>query len=59
MTTLAAPATLPMVLTEVEVTAADRLSTSFVRLTLAGAGLADVGVDGPLWDQRFKLVVPH
>jgi NADPH-dependent ferric siderophore reductase len=48
-----------MVLTEVEVTAADRPSTSFVRLTLAGAGLADVGVDGPLWDQRFKLVVPH
>lgn len=59
MTTLAAPASLPMVLTEVEVESVERLSTSFVRLTLRGAGLPDVGVAGPLWDQRFKLIVPH
>lgn len=44
--TVAAPSSLPMVLTEVEVTAVSRLSPSFVRVTLAGAGLGDVGVDG-------------
>lgn len=53
---------LPMVLTEVEVARVERLSTSFVRLELAGPGLADVGQPEPgaAWlDQRFKLVVPH
>ncbi|GGD08542.1 siderophore-interacting protein [Nocardioides daphniae] len=53
---------LPLVLTEVVVSSVERLSPSFVRLELAGDGLADVGqpVDGdPWWDQRFKLVVPH
>ncbi|MCD6640393.1 MAG: siderophore-interacting protein [Nocardioides sp.] len=49
---------LPMVLAEVTVSAVERLSPSFVRLVLAGEGLADIGVDGPWWDQRFKLVVP-
>ena len=49
---------LPMVLAEVEVVSAERLSPSFVRLVLGGEALVDVGVDGPLLDQRFKLVVP-
>lgn len=51
-------AVLPMVLAEVEVVSAERISPSFVRVVLGGDGLADVGVDGPLLDQRFKLVVP-
>ena len=49
---------LPMVLAEVEVVSAERISPSYVRLVLGGEALADVGVDGPLLDQRFKLVVP-
>ena len=51
-------AVLPMVLAEVEVVRVERLSPSFVRVVLGGDALADVGVDGPLYDQRFKLVVP-
>lgn len=51
---------LPMVLTEVEVVALERLSPAFLRITLAGPGLAYVGLveDGPFLDQRFKLIVP-
>jgi NADPH-dependent ferric siderophore reductase len=49
---------LPMVLEEVEVVRVDRLSPSFVRVELGGSGLADFGVDGPLYDQRIKLVFP-
>ena len=49
---------LPMVLDEVEVVAVDRLSPSFVRVELGGPCLADFGVDGPLYDQRIKLVFP-
>ena len=49
---------LPWVLAEVTVVSAERLSPSFVRVVLGGDALADVGVDGPLLDQRFKLVVP-
>ena len=53
---------LPMVLTEVEVAEAQRLSPSFVRIVLAGPGLAHVGPapeqEGGWWDQRFKLVLP-
>ncbi len=40
------------------VTAARRLSPSFVRLEIGGDALADLGVEGPWWDQRIKLVVP-
>lgn len=61
MTVTDAP-TLPMVLTEVEVARVERLSTSFVRLELAGPALADIGQptpEHPWYDQRFKLVVPH
>lgn len=57
MTTLAAP-DLPMLLEEVEVVRVDRLSPSFVRIELASPALAEFGVDGPLYDQRIKLVFP-
>lgn len=49
---------LPMVLAEVSVASTRRLSPSFVRLELASPELADMGVEGPWLDQRFKLVVP-
>jgi len=57
-TTLAAP-DLPMLLEEVEVVRVDRISPSFVRIELGSPALAEFGVDGPLHDQRFKLVFPH
>lgn len=47
-----------MVLAQVGVTAVQRLSPSFVRVELGGPELADFGVDGPLYDQRFKLIFP-
>lgn len=50
---------LPMVLTEVEAVEVERLSPSFVRVTFAGAELAEMGVDGPWLDQRIKLVLPE
>ena len=56
--TTAAPV-LPMVLTEVEAVEVERLSPSFVRVTFAGAELAEMGVDGPWLDQRIKLVLPE
>ena len=49
---------LPMILDEVEVRRVERLSPSFVRVELGGPALADFGVDGPLWDQRIKLIFP-
>lgn len=49
---------LPMILDEVEVVRVERLSPSFVRVELGGPALADFGVDGPLWDQRIKIVLP-
>lgn len=53
-----APATLPMLLEELEVRAVERISPSFVRVELGSPALADFGVDGPLYDQRIKLVFP-
>lgn len=50
---------LGLILDEVEVRSVDRLSPSFVRLELGGDCLADFGVDGPLYDQRIKLVFPN
>ncbi len=50
--------TAALLFTEVEVVRVERLSPSFVRVGLGGAGLADFGVDGPRWDQRIKLVFP-
>lgn len=52
-------ASLPMILGEVEVRAAERVAASFVRLELGGPLLADFGVDGPLCDQRIKLIFPN
>ena len=57
MTLTATP--LPVLLeAEVEVVTVERLSTSYVRVELGGPALADFGVDGPLYDQRIKLVFP-
>ncbi len=47
-----------MILDEVEVVTVERLSPSYVRVELAGPALADFGVDGPLLDQRIKLIFP-
>ena len=57
--TMTATSDLPMILDEVEVLAVDRISPSFVRVELGGAALAEFGVDGPLYDQRIKLVFPN
>ncbi|MBI2245878.1 MAG: siderophore-interacting protein [Nocardioides sp.] len=48
-----------MILDQVEAVRVDRLSPSFVRVELGGPCLADFGVDGPLYDQRIKLIFPH
>ncbi|HWJ82549.1 MAG TPA: siderophore-interacting protein [Nocardioides sp.] len=45
-------------LATVSVRATERISPSFVRLVLGGPDLADLGVDGPTYDQRFKLHLP-
>jgi NADPH-dependent ferric siderophore reductase len=50
---------LPLILDEVEVTSVERLSPSFVQVELGGPALAEFGVDGPLYDQRIKLVFPN
>jgi NADPH-dependent ferric siderophore reductase len=49
---------LPLLLEQVEVVLVDRLSPSFVRVELGSPALAEFGVDGPLFDQRIKLVFP-
>lgn len=50
---------LPMILSVVEAAAVERLSPTFVRVELASPDLADFGVDGPLHDQRIKLIFPN
>jgi NADPH-dependent ferric siderophore reductase len=50
---------LPMILAEVEVVSVERLSPSFVRFELGGDTLAQLGVDGPFYDQRIKLIFPN
>lgn len=52
-------ATLPMLLTELEVLRAERVSPSFVRIELGGAALAELGPDGLVYDQRIKLIFPN
>jgi NADPH-dependent ferric siderophore reductase len=52
-------ASLPMILSEVEVASVTRVSPSFVRIELAGPALADFGVAGALRDQRMKVVFPN
>nr|WP_198412468.1 siderophore-interacting protein [Nocardioides mangrovicus] len=47
-----------MIIEEVRVARRERLSPSFVRVELTGQGLAELGVDGPTYDQRIKLVFP-
>lgn len=49
---------LPMLLAEVEAVEVRRISPSFVRAVFAAPELADLGVDGPRYDQRIKLVFP-
>ncbi|KAA1428075.1 siderophore-interacting protein [Nocardioides antri] len=48
-----------MILDEVEVLRAERVSPSFVRVELAGPGLAECGTPGALYDQRMKIVFPN
>lgn len=47
----------PLLVT-VEVRATERLSPSYVRVELGAPELAEFGVDGPLYDQRIKLLFP-
>jgi len=56
MTTTASP--LPLLLEEIEVVGVERLSPSFVRVEFGSPALAELGVDGPLYDQRIKLIFP-
>lgn len=50
---------MPLLLCEIEVTRSERLSPSYVRLEFGSPELAECGVDGPLHDQRIKLVFPN
>lgn len=50
--------TLPLVIAEATVRRVTRLTPSFVRVELGGDALDDLGVDGPLYDQRIKLILP-
>lgn len=47
-----------MLLARVRVRSVQRPSPSFARIELGSPELADFGVDGPLYDQRIKLVLP-
>ncbi len=42
----------------VTVEAVDPISPTFVRITFGGPELADLGTDGPVYDQRIKLIFP-
>ncbi|WP_300265560.1 siderophore-interacting protein [Microbacterium sp.] len=48
----------PYVLARAEVRAVERVSPSFVRITLGGAELDDFGTPGDVFDARIKLVFP-
>lgn len=50
---------LPMVLTEIEAVRVERISLTFVRVEFGAPALADLGVEGKLYDQRIKLVFPN
>lgn len=52
-------ATLPLVLSEVEVVRVERVSPSFVRVEVGGEALAEFGTPGPVLDQRFKIIFPN
>jgi NADPH-dependent ferric siderophore reductase len=47
-----------MLLTHLTVRSVERPSPSFARFELGGPEMADFGVDGPLYDQRIKLLFP-
>jgi NADPH-dependent ferric siderophore reductase len=47
-----------MLLAHVSVRSVARTSPSFARIELGGDDLVDFGVDGPLYDQRIKLLFP-
>lgn len=47
-----------MLLARLRVAAVSRPSPSFARVELAGPDLVEFGVDGPLFDQRIKLLFP-
>jgi len=49
---------LPFLLAELEAVDVRRISPSFVQVVFVSPVLADLGVDGPLYDQRIKLVFP-
>ena len=59
MTTNEYVASLPMILDQVEVCSVQRISPSYVRVELAGACLAELGVTGSYYDQRFKMIFPN
>lgn len=46
------------ILARVSVRSVERLSPSFARIELVGDDLADLGTDGPSYDQRIKLLFP-
>ncbi len=52
-------ASLPMLLTELEVVRVERATPSFVRIELGGAELAEFGTPGPVFDQRIKIIFPN
>ncbi len=52
-------ATATMLLEEIEAVSVERLSPSFVRVEFGSPALADLAVDGPLYDQRVKLIFPN
>lgn len=52
-------ASLPMLLTELEVARVERVSPSFVRIELGGPELAEFGTPGPVFDQRIKIIFPN
>ncbi|MDM8854067.1 siderophore-interacting protein, partial [Escherichia coli] len=46
------------ILTRAEVRAVSRVSPSFVRVTLGGEELSELGTPGEVYDSRVKLVFP-
>src|SRR5690606_32380688 len=48
----------PSVLARAVVTRIEPLSNTFMRITFGGDDLAEFGTDGPLLDQRIKLIFP-
>jgi NADPH-dependent ferric siderophore reductase len=47
-----------MLLARLTVRSVERLSPSFTRIELGGPEMVDFGVEGPLYDQRIKLIFP-